>query len=83
MAGQSDLTRKLIAAGCAPKRAFADYPPELRAAVEAYDLARRELNGSAGEPPMSDANKATIAPMIMAAVRAYVDETLPPHEHAA
>lgn len=56
---------------------FADLPPELQAAVNAYDAARRELANTytitgPGEPAMSDANKATIAPMIFAAVRAYV-----------
>lgn len=62
-------------------RPFADYPPEVRAAVDAYDENRRELADShritgRGEPAMSDANKATIAPMIMAAVRAYIETTL-------
>ena len=55
------------------ERRFSDYPPELQAAVNAYDEARRESRGRRSEPAMSDANKASIAPMIMAAVRAYVE----------
>lgn len=55
--------------------AFSDYPAELRAAVDAYDESRRESHGSR-EASMSDANKATIAPMIMAAVRAYVEASI-------
>ena len=59
------------------KRAFSDFAPEVRAAVDAYDEARRELADSytitgPGEPEMSDDNKVTIVPMIMAAVRAYI-----------
>lgn len=60
---------------------FNDYPPELQAAVNAYDEARRGTASSnrltgCGEPAMSDANKATIAPMIMTAVRAYIEVTV-------
>ena len=58
-------------------RPFTDYPIELQAAVNAYDEARRETHGGR-ERPMSDTNKATIAPMIMAAVLAYLDATLVP-----
>lgn len=59
-------------------RTFTDYPSEVQAAVTAYDEARRDLHDSykitgPRTPAMSDANKATIAPMIMAAVRAYVE----------
>lgn len=55
---------------------FAALTPKLQAAVNAYDDARRKLANSytitgPGEPAMSDANKATIAPMIEAAVMAY------------
>lgn len=55
---------------------FSSLPPKLQAAVNAYDEARRRLANSytitgPGEPAMSDANKATIAPMIEAAVMAY------------
>ena len=55
---------------------FSDLPAKLQAAVDAYDAARRALANSytitgPGEPAMSDANKATIAPMIEAAVMAY------------
>lgn len=56
-------------------RPFAEYPPQLQAAVDAYDHARREISGFR-EPPMSDANKAHIAPMIMSAVFAYVMKTV-------
>lgn len=45
-------------------------PNPLRAAVDAYDDARRASHGP-HEPPMSEANKATIAPFIAAAIRAY------------
>lgn len=52
-----------------------DFPPALVTAVNAYDEARRDRHTSPGakrrEPAMSDANKATIAPLILAAVRAY------------
>jgi hypothetical protein len=54
------------------KRAFSDYPPELQAAVNAYDESRMDA-ATGSERPMSDANKAHIAPMIMAAIRAYVE----------
>jgi len=60
----------------AAPRAFADYPPQLQAAVNAYDASRREHAKGRREPPMSDANKAHIAPMIMAAVRAYVEASV-------
>lgn len=68
-------------------RLFSDYPAELQAAVNAYDEARRELANSytitgPGAPAMSDANKVTIAPMIMAAVRAYVEATVTQAEDA-
>lgn len=56
-------------------RLFADYPPQLQAAVNAYDQSRRD-DTHYREPPMSDANKAHIAPMIMAAVRAYVEASV-------
>ena len=49
---------------------FEDFSPELQAAVNAYDVARRASHYGM-TPPMSDANKATIAPMILAAVEAY------------
>ena len=58
------------------ERAFSEYPAELRAAVEAYDLCRCTVYGRTNEPPMSNANKATIAPMIMAACRAYIEATV-------
>lgn len=64
----------------ATARRFADYPAELQAAVNAYDDARRDAHTDGirvKEPAMSDANKATIAPMIMAAVRAYVEASNP------
>lgn len=55
---------------------YADLPPKLQAAINAYDAARRALANTytitgPGEPAMSDANKMTIAPMIEAAVMAY------------
>lgn len=55
---------------------FSELPPKMQAAVTAYDDARRKLADSyritgPGEPAMSDANKATIAPMIEAAIMAY------------
>lgn len=53
-------------------RRFEDWPPELQAAVNAYDEARRETHGP-HTLSMSDANKSSIAPMIMAAVRAYFE----------
>ena len=49
---------------------FADLPLPLQAAVNAYDAARIKAAGG-NERPMSDANKAHIAPMIEAAVRAH------------
>jgi hypothetical protein len=49
---------------------FTDLAPALQAAVNAYDEARRRSHGP-NEPAMSDANKATIAPMIMAAIVSY------------
>jgi hypothetical protein len=52
-------------------RLFSELPEPVRDAVNAYDEARRTAFGAKGEPPMSDANKAAIAPMIMAAVAAY------------
>jgi hypothetical protein len=57
-------------------RAFSEYPHQLQAAVNAYDETRREVHSEGKHPlgpPMSEANKATIAPMIMAAIRAYVE----------
>lgn len=53
-------------------RLFSEYPAELQAAVTAYDDARRDTHGGR-EAPMSDANKATLAPMIMAAILAYIE----------
>lgn len=53
-------------------RAFHEWPVELQAAVNAYDECRRTSYGRTGEQAMSDANKSNIAPMIMAAVAAYV-----------
>lgn len=57
------------------QRAFSDWPPQLQAAVNAYDEARREIHstGTYRSAAMSDANKSTIAPMIMAAVSAYLE----------
>jgi len=43
--------------------------------VNAYDQSRRDATNYR-EPPMSDTNKAHIAPMIMAAVRAYVEASV-------
>lgn len=74
---QSDLTRRIIEDGLQPRRArgaippFASYPVEVQAAVNAYDAARRTAYGRTNEPAMSDANKAAIAPMIIAAVEAF------------
>jgi hypothetical protein len=51
---------------------FADLPAPIRSAVDAWD-ARRRMNHGPGEPPMSDANKLTIAPMVMAAIRAFFE----------
>lgn len=51
---------------------FSSLRPCLQAAVNAYDEARRKAHGRVGEPPMSDANKANIAPMIEAAVKAFI-----------
>lgn len=62
------------------ERAFSEYPAELRAAVEAYDLCRCTSYGRTNVRPMSDANKATIAPMIMAACRAYIEASIPPED---
>lgn len=59
----------------AAPRPFAEYSPELQAAVNACDASRRE-HAEGREPPMSDANKAHIAPMIMAAARAYVEASV-------
>lgn len=42
----------------------------LEAAVTAYDAERRARNG---DKPMSEANKATIAPMIESAITAYLN----------
>ena len=58
------------------KESFSDLPAKLQAAVNAYDAARRALANTytitgPDEPAMSEANKATIAPMIEAAVMAY------------
>jgi hypothetical protein len=52
---------------------FTHFPPAVQAAVNAYDAARIRSAGNS-ERPMSDANKARIAPMIEAAVRAYNGE---------
>lgn len=49
---------------------FTHFPPATQAAVNAYDAARMKA-ASGHERPMSDANKAHIAPMIEAAVRAH------------
>lgn len=49
---------------------FTHFPAALQAAVNAYDAARIRSAGGQ-ERPMSDANKAHIAPMIEAAVVAY------------
>jgi hypothetical protein len=71
----SDLERRIVRDGLRapdPPVRFADLSPELQAAVDAYDLARRTSYGRKGEPPMSDANKASIAPFIAAAVAAYL-----------
>lgn len=57
-------------------RPFSEYPEQLQAAVNAYDESRRTMYGRRGEAPMSDVNKATIAPMIMAAIRAYVEASI-------
>lgn len=46
---------------------WSDVPPRVQKAVEAYDAARR--NGGF-EPPMSERNKISIAPMIEAALNA-------------
>lgn len=52
--------------------------PQLQAAVDAYDKARISLamkwHGSIAQP-MSDANKESIAPMILAAIMAYQEAT--------
>jgi hypothetical protein len=61
------------ALGRAMARPFSEYPDEIRAAVDAYDERRRE---GLHEGPMSDANKAHIAPMIFAACRAYIEMTV-------
>lgn len=78
MAKHSRLTQQLVRDGLQPPkgRRFADYPPALQAAVNAYDEARRtvwaQAYGSVSQP-MSDANKASIAPMIAAAIQAYAE----------
>lgn len=75
MTEHSALTERLIRDGLDATRnrhgrTFADYPAQVQAAVNAYDAARCASHG--GGQPMSDANKATIAPMILAAVAAYL-----------
>lgn len=44
----------------------------LARAVAAYDEARCTMYGRSNEPRMSDRNRETIAPMILAAVKAYL-----------
>jgi hypothetical protein len=76
MAEHSHLTQALIRDGLtppAPAHCFADLSPELQAAVNAYDHARRTSYGRKGEAPMSDANKASIAPFIAAACAAWLN----------
>lgn len=49
-------------------KTWGDVPECIRAAVEAYDKARR---AGTSEPPMSERNKLTMAPLIEAAILAF------------
>lgn len=72
----SDLEKRIVQKGLTPPDPpvpFSSLSPELKAAVDAYDEARRTAYGRKGEPPMSDANKASLAPFIAAAVAAYLN----------
>lgn len=75
MRDHSALTKRLITEGLRapdPPVPFSSLSPELQAAVNAYDATRRNACGRRNEPPMSDANKAAIAPFSAGAVAAYL-----------